>query len=133
MKAIPIFITFMVMAISGFAQQIGGITGKITDENGRAVEDAIVTVIDDNSKPIASSITDKEGNYRVRPVKPGNYNVRVTERFHEVKTFENLPVYINKFVILDVTLTQPGIASRQTIKMVKGGVVYSYVQDTVGQ
>lgn len=133
MRSLLMFMAVLLLHTAAMAQKVGGISGKITDEKGKAVEDAIVTVLDDSSKPITSSITDAEGNYRVRPLKPGNYAVRVTERFHEVKMFNNLPVYKNKFVILDVTLTQPGIASRQIIKMVKGGTMYSYIEDTVGQ
>ena len=133
MKSLLMFIAVLLMHTAAMAQKVGGISGKITDEKGKAVEDAIITVLDDSSKPITSSITNAEGNYRVRPLKPGNYTVRVTERFHEVRTFDNLPVYKNKFVILDVTLTQPGIASRQIIKMVKGGTMYSYIEDTIGQ
>lgn len=133
MKRLSIFIAILLMYTVAMAQKIGGISGKITDENGQPVEDAIITILDKDNVALTSSITNADGNYRVRPLTPGNYTVRVTERFHEVKTFNDLPVYRNKFVILDVALTRPGVASRQLIKMIKGGTMYSYVEDTIGQ
>ncbi|RYE25496.1 MAG: carboxypeptidase regulatory-like domain-containing protein [Sphingobacteriales bacterium] len=132
MKAFSIFIALLLAATASFAQKIGGISGKITDEHGQAVPDAIVTVLDSNLT-VASSITNTDGTYLVRPIKPGNYTIRITERFHEVKMLYNFPVYKNKFTVLDMALVQPGIASREVIKMVKGGVMYSYEIDSSGQ
>jgi uncharacterized surface anchored protein len=131
MKTFLLFTAVFTIHTAAMAQKAGGITGKIINESGQPVEDAIVTLLQDSTKAITSSITDATGNYRIRPIKPGNYSVRVTERFHEVKTLYDFPIYKNKFVVLDVTLTQPGIASRQVIKMVKGGTIYSYEQDSI--
>lgn len=118
-----ILLCFAMQALS--AQSYGGISGKIQDEYGHPLPEAVVTVLD-GDRTITSSTTYDDGTYRVRPLKPGNYTVRISERYHEIKNFNKIPVPANKFVILDVTLTPPGKPTRQEIRLVGGRQIYTY-------
>ncbi len=51
------------------------IVGKVTDQNGNAIDGAIVTTI-----PASSSVlTDKDGNYTIRKLSSKEYTVNVTK------------------------------------------------------
>ncbi len=51
------------------------IIGKVTDQNGNAIEGAIVT-----TNPASSSVlTDKDGNYTIRKLSSKEYTVSVTK------------------------------------------------------
>jgi hypothetical protein len=120
--------------LPAYAQRIGGISGRVQDEQGRPMPDVIVTVLN-GDRTITSSTTDTAGNYRVRPLKPGQYTVRISERFHETRTIDKFPVPANKFVILDMTMAPPGAATSEDIKIIGGRHVhsYNYVVDTMGR
>ncbi len=84
---------------------VGKIAGRITDENGIALEQ--VTVLLDNTTLWGT--TDSDGNYVVLQVPPGTYNV-VARRagFRHIRK-PNVAVYADRTVRIDFSLPLAGI------------------------
>lgn len=62
-------------AICTQAQSFGEIHGKVVDSKGKPVPGAIVTA--DNSLEIQGSAAEDDGRFKVKPLRPGKYNVMV--------------------------------------------------------
>ena len=68
--------TFFVVQL---AAQNGEIAGKVNDENGEGVPAANVTLVDATDTPTGTkTTTDMDGNFSIRPLSPGKYNLQVS-------------------------------------------------------
>jgi len=68
--------TFFVVQL---AAQNGEIAGKVNDENGEGVPAANVTLVDATGTPTGTkTTTDRDGNFSIRPLSPGKYNLQVS-------------------------------------------------------
>ncbi len=78
MKKILTLLSLVAMCFVLKAQN-GEISGKVTDENGEGVPVANVVLVD--AKGISTgrgSTTDFDGNYSIKPLTPGKYNLQVS-------------------------------------------------------
>jgi hypothetical protein len=77
MKKLYLLLVLVMAATATFAQG-GEISGKITDENGEEVIGAVVAIVDDAGNLTGRAVqTDYEGNYILKPLPAGRYNIRV--------------------------------------------------------
>lgn len=104
-----IYATLTALVIAGtaaFAQQSGGILkGKIFDKsNNEAIPFANVAILN-GGVPVLSGVSDIEGNYTLKPIPAGKYNVKAT--FVGYQTFEvtGVLIYDGKTTYYDVALT----------------------------
>ena len=67
---------FVVFALAGFslAQSTGSIKGKVKSSKGKSLADVNVTARADGEN-VKSVKTDRKGNFRLRGLKPGKYNL----------------------------------------------------------
>ncbi|MFM2306977.1 MAG: hypothetical protein RLZZ367_1646, partial [Bacteroidota bacterium] len=78
MKKLLTLFTLVIAFVAAQAQN-GEIMGKITDENGDGVPVANVVIVDAKGIPTGrGTVTDFDGNYSIKPLTPGKYNLQVS-------------------------------------------------------
>ena len=101
------------MSISAFAQP-GSLKGKITDKNtGEPIPFANV-VAERNGNLVSGVTTDFDGNYTIKPLDPGNYNLKVSYVGYGQTTLEGIVVSSNKISFRDIQLSE-GIAIDEVV------------------
>ena len=115
MKKLLFFFSLLICTIAGFAQDPKGtISGKVTDENGRPVNEADVFVYS-GDEIIGSAITHQDGSYLTNRMYTGDYRVQVIYGAYRHSWVNNVPVKawqntkVN--VKLEVKDTDPGTPS----------------------
>ncbi|MBL0310464.1 MAG: carboxypeptidase regulatory-like domain-containing protein [Bacteroidetes bacterium] len=109
MKRILTLLGFLAGFFVAHAQN-GEISGKILDENGEGMISAKVEIIDSKGEFTGrGAITDFDGNYALKPLTPGRYNVRVS--FMGYKTYIQSGIIVNadKATFIDVKLSLVGV------------------------
>jgi TonB-linked SusC/RagA family outer membrane protein len=101
----------LTLAAPGSAQQVGVITGRVTDgRTGAPVSSAQVFVVDTQ----LGSLTDAEGNYRIPNVRAGSRQVRVINIGYRSETL-TVDVAASQTVRLDFQLSVSAIALDEII------------------
>ena len=77
-KAILFFSVFLVSSVSIFAQETGGLKGKVRTTKGDGIASAIVTARQ-NGEDVKSATSDAKGNFVLDGLKAGNYNLVFTK------------------------------------------------------
>lgn len=78
-------------AISAFAQDTGGVKGKVQTEKGRAIADATVYARQDG-KNIKSAVTNAKGQFLIEGLKVGVYNLLFEKKGYAAATLYNIQV-----------------------------------------
>jgi carboxypeptidase family protein/TonB-dependent receptor-like protein len=98
------------------AQQVfGRIFGTVTDASGGAVQNAKVTITDQNKATQFDATTNESGNFEKGQLIPGTYSVDVEATGFQKASFKNIPVQVDNAARVDATL-QPGNVS-QTVEV----------------
>ena len=114
-----LFTLFAFCAIPGvFAQSPSKITGQVKDVNGNLVYAATIMLCrSKDSALVKTEVTDKNGNYKIEPVRAGNYFIR-TSMVGMQKT--SSPVFTIKE---SETITAPEILLKIAAKSLEGVTV----------
>src|SRR6202522_2571761 len=94
----------------------GGIVGSVTDPSGSRVPGVTVTATEVETATSTSVTTDSSGDYRISPLKIGNYAVSFQATGFERVVQSNVTIEIGQIARIDATLTvgaptQPVVAS----------------------
>jgi outer membrane receptor protein involved in Fe transport len=96
----------LIFTSSSIFAQSGSLEGKITDKNtGETVPFANV-VAERNGNQIAGVTTDFDGNYTIKPLDPGTYDLIVSFVGYGQVTLEGIVVSSNKITFRDVQLSE---------------------------
>ena len=100
-----IFTSVLFLLIVSFTfGQTGEIQGKVTDSNtGEGIPFANI-VLDLNGNQKGGSQTDFNGNYSIKPITPGAYDVKVTYVGYQPSTTTGVIVSADKITFLDITM-----------------------------
>lgn len=92
------------------AQEITrNIKGIVRDaDSHHTLPGAIITVV--NSNPLVGSITDNDGNFSIRGLQPGRYDLKITYLGYEPAVLNEILVQSGKEVILLIELTESATA-----------------------
>lgn len=86
-------IAFSTLALLGFAQQNGKITGTVIDGNTKIIESATITLLRAKDSSIAKiSASDKAGNFNFENIADGKYVVSISAVAHETAYSEPFEV-----------------------------------------
>lgn len=78
MKKLLTLLSLLAIVFTAFAQN-GEISGKVNDENGEGVPVANVVLVDAKGIPTGQgTTTDFDGNFSIKPITPGKYNVQIS-------------------------------------------------------
>ena len=99
-------------AMSAVAQSTtdGAIGGSVKDSQGAVVQNASVTVRNEETNSEKTATTDSEGRFRVVQLQPGTYSVNVTATGFGAYTQQKVVVEVGRINSLDISL---GVAGAQ--------------------
>jgi len=117
----------------------GQITGKITDEQGKVISSASVTVVvsawqDDSFKEITRRLTESDGSYTISGLPAGEYYLRFLTYAYQSELYNNVPYSVNnmgdaKPIVVNAGETTSGIDAQLT----PTGTIEGQVTDQEGQ
>ena len=104
MKKLFTLLTLITVFFSVKAQN-GGISGKVVDENGEGVPVANVILVDNKGVTTGrGSNTDFDGNYSIKPLTPGKYNLQVSYIGYGTQVQQGVVVSADKETFIDMKL-----------------------------
>ena len=111
-KTLKIILTLCVLIISStiFAQTEGTIKGTVVDEKNIPMPFAPVAVLQD-STIIASTQTDVNGEFTIKNLTPGKYNIKSFFTSYNTTLLEKVSVNLNqiRYVTMNMSLTATGL------------------------
>lgn len=90
-----VFLIILLLSISAFAQENGGVKGRIRNLQGGVLADVKVTVKQDE-KELKTTSTDKKGEFLINGLKAGKYSFVFTKTGFVQGTLNNVEVKKNK-------------------------------------
>lgn len=103
------------MAVWGQAMVSGSIVGQVNDPSGAVVPGATVTITDTSTKIATATTTNKEGRFAFPGLKPGTYNVAITQPGFQKLVIPGVTVVVSQASTLNEIL-RVGAAS-QTVEV----------------
>ncbi|MFN8286809.1 MAG: carboxypeptidase-like regulatory domain-containing protein [Chitinophagales bacterium] len=104
MKKIVTLLSF-VLAVFALKAQNGEISGKVVDENGEGVPFANVAVVDAKGVPTGrGTSTDLDGNYSIKPLTPGKYNLQFSYIGYASVLNNGIIVSADKATFIDIKM-----------------------------
>lgn len=104
MKKLITLFAFLAVAFAMKAQN-GDISGKVIDENGEGVPLANVVIVD--AKGVSTGrgvVADYDGNYSLKPLTPGRYNVMFSYVGYASEVKQGIVVSADKSTFIDIKL-----------------------------
>lgn len=92
--------------------------GFITEENGKAIDDALVELknLNDNSKFIASTLTNLQGQYLFSSLDGGVYSISVTKPGYITKSSSEITLQANQYLGENLVLSVDPMAGMSSIQ-----------------
>src|ERR1017187_2896217 len=113
-----VVISVFILSISFAMAQTGSIQGKILDSAKVGIPFANV-VAEFNGTQVGGDRTDFDGNYTIKPLQPGKYEIKVSYVGYQSRQISGVPVSADKITFQDVVLTS-------TIVTIKTIIVTAY-------
>ena len=104
MKKLLTLFSLLAGFFAAYAQN-GEISGKVIDENGEGVPVANVVLVD--NKGVATGrggTTDFDGNYSIKPLTPGKYNLQVSYVGYGTQIQQGIVVNADKSTFIDIKM-----------------------------
>lgn len=96
----------LVMSTVLIKAQTGEISGKVKDEKGEGMISATVIIIDASGKSTGvGSVTDFDGNYSIKPLRPGSYDVKYSYAGYSSQIKKGVLVKADQPTFIDMKLT----------------------------
>lgn len=115
MKRILTLLVFLAGFSAAYSQN-GEISGKILDENGEGMISAKIEIVD--AKGVSTgrgTITDFDGNYSIKPLSPGRYNLKISFMGYKPYTQVGVVVNADKATFIDVKLDLVGVDKDEVV------------------
>ncbi len=100
---LPLF--FVLACAASFAQANSEITGIVTDQTGAVIAGANLTLVDEATKGVKTTVSSGTGLYDFGGLNPSNYDLKVTAKGFEGYTQTGIVVDISATVRSDIKLT----------------------------
>ncbi|MDB5282810.1 MAG: outer rane cobalamin receptor protein [Bacteroidota bacterium] len=104
MKKILTLLSFLISAFALQAQN-GDISGKVVDDNGEGIPFANVVLVDTKGISTGRGVqTDLDGNYSIKPLTPGKYNVQFSYTGLATQVTQGVIVNSDKSTFIDAKM-----------------------------
>ena len=92
-----ILFTSVLAFMSMFAlAQSGSLKGKVTDTDTKEPVPFAQVVVKLGGKMVGGSTTDMDGNYTIKPIVPGKYDVEISFMGYGTQIIQGVLIYANK-------------------------------------
>ncbi len=102
----------LIIAVPAFSQAVSSLGGRISDASGAVIEHASVELVSIDDASRREEVSNGQGEYEFRQLKPGRYSLSVTAPGFATFTKENIELLVASPATVNVTL-QIGHALRQ--------------------
>ena len=122
-KLLSSFAVLIVLAVSSAAQSVTGtISGTVTDSNGGAIPNAMVTLINEQNATKRNVTTNEDGRFSFSAVQPGVYTVRIEQQGFQTFERKNTVLSANENLGLgEIALTTGNV--NETVTVVAEGAM----------
>src|SRR5215467_10342306 len=103
-------VTLLLVAISGFAQTTGTITGTVTDTSGAVLPGVEITITNTGTDQTRTTLTNETGRYRAAALNPGGYKVSASFAGFEMTIRSGITLTVGSEAVIDFSL-KPGQVS----------------------
>jgi hypothetical protein len=113
------YLVAFAIALTGLAsaqERFGGITGRVTDQQGAAVPGVTVTATNNETGRAAVVVSDGEGVYAVRTLEPGRYTVKFELTGFVAQEAQNVSVPLGATITSDAQMRVGGLT--ETVQVV---------------
>ena len=105
-RSLLLLLALVLGTFSVFAQVgAGSLKGKLTDKNSGEALPFVNIVLLRNGTNVGGVATDFDGNYTIKPIQPGSYDVKVSSVGYNAQSIEGVVVKGNKTTYLNIELT----------------------------
>ena len=129
-SCIFILVFLLALALPSYAQNLGEITGVVTDSSGGVVAGASVTVSSPATNFTRQTTTNTAGNYDFPALQPGIYNIRTEAQGFQAETRNGMELQVAQVARVDIQL-QVG-SMTQTVEVAAGAQMLSTESAAVG-
>src|SRR5215831_8678716 len=104
MKKIYLLLAISVFLSHHLQAQTGALQGKVYDESNKQGIPFANVVLEQNGTQQGYAETDDNGNYAIKPVIPGNYDVKVSYLGYQPKVYTNVLVTVDRITFQDIVM-----------------------------
>jgi hypothetical protein len=130
LSAILALIVAAALAVPGFAQTFGEITGVVTDPSGAVVANATVTVTNPATNFTRKVTTNASGNYSFPALLPGLYNIRAEVEGFRAEARTGVTLEVQQTARIDFQLKVGAVA--ETVEVAGGAPLLNTENASVG-
>ena len=114
MKKIVIQIMLLCFSTFTFAQNSGEIKGKVFDSKTKEALTGATVYVEYMGTKIANFV-DKNGQFTLKPLNPGTYNLTITFTGYDTATFADITVYADKITFIDNSYLDFGVLEKKEV------------------
>lgn len=105
-KLLVFTVLVLVAGVSVFAQSSGTLKGKLTDKTTKEAIPFASVVIETGGTQYGGVNTDIDGNYTIKPIPPGKYDVKAVYVGYKPIQFTDVIINADKITFLDIDMEQ---------------------------
>ncbi|MCQ2182285.1 MAG: TonB-dependent receptor [Bacteroidales bacterium] len=124
LKSALLTLAAMLFAVSAYAQvTTSSISGKVTDQNGEALEGAVVVAVHNPSGTQYYAAVNKDGRYSINGMRPGGpYTVTVTLLGYNTKEINDISLVLGETAAVPAQLEESSMELAESIIVAEGGI-----------
>ncbi len=114
--AVAFFAVFLLMLKPAAAQELGGVTGTVTDATGGALADSQVTLVAESTKLTRTQKTNNVGMYEFVSLPIGTYTLTISRDGFESQKIPSIPVQADRTATVNATLKVGQVGTTVTVE-----------------
>jgi hypothetical protein len=109
----------LILAVPALPQAATSLVGRLTDTSGAVIEHAYVVLVSSDDASRREEVSNGQGDYQFRQLKPGRYSLRVSAPSFATFTKENIELLVASPATLNVTLEVGHALQQETVSGVQ--------------
>ncbi|MBY0372864.1 MAG: carboxypeptidase-like regulatory domain-containing protein, partial [Bryobacteraceae bacterium] len=125
-----VLLALVCLALPGFAQTLGDISGEVRDASGAVVAGVTVTLTNTATNAVRTATSNESGVYAFPALTPGIYNIKAEKQGFKTVSTSGLEVQVQQNVRFDVTMTVGAVS--ESIEVSASAISLATENATVG-
>ncbi|MGH9620537.1 MAG: carboxypeptidase-like regulatory domain-containing protein, partial [Bryobacteraceae bacterium] len=127
----PVALAMLLCSQPAQAQELGNISGVVSDASGSVIPSAQVKVTNDQTDVTRNVVTNSSGHYNAPDLVIGKYTIAISAKGFKTYRQTGIPVNVNANLRIDARLQIGGV--QQTVEVQANAVQIQTEDATVGQ